>query len=177
MKRSSDFYEDELKNPLYVVMGGAVFLLIVVLFCVIVWNVTHSGDDNIVNSNNLTQSEGTMESEPISETIIVQTTPAPTATPDPETAALEQLIAEQSNDQGVVFTEINDVVTARGVTNLRSEPSTAQQNATVVDQLENGVNAMRIGYNEEVGWSKLVYNGKIVYASTAYLVVVEEADE
>lgn len=177
MRQNNDTFEEILKNPLYIAMGSVVGLLVVVLFCVIVWNVTHVENEQTVNQDMLVQTEDTNEPETDVVVPVVTATPAPTVAPDPEAEALEKLIAEKSNDQGVVFTEINDVVTATGVTNLRSEPSTNQKEKTVVTQLENGVNAMRIGYNEEVGWSKLVYEGQILYASTAYLVVVEEEEE
>ncbi len=177
MKQNNDTFEEILKNPLYIAMGSVVGLLVVVLFCVIVWNVAHIESEQTVNPDLLVQTDDTEEPEQDVVVPTVTATPAPTEAPDPEAEALEKLIAEKSNDQGVVFTEINDIVTATGVTNLRSEPSTNQKEKTVVDQLENGVNAKRIGYNEEVGWSKLVYKDQIVYASTAYLVVVEETEE
>lgn len=178
MKQSNDTFEEILKNPLYIAMGSVIGLLVVVLFCVIVWNVAHAETEQTVNPDMLVQKEEIPNQEP--DEVVqpeVTATPAPTEAPDPEEEAIKKLVAEQSNDQGVVFTEIRDVVTATGVTNLRSEPSTAKKSETVVTQLENGVNAVRIGYNEEVGWSKLIYNNQVLYASTAYLVVVEEAEE
>lgn len=177
MKQSNDMFEEALKNPLYIAMGSVVGLLVVVLFCVVVWNVSHVESEQTVNPDLLVQTEDTIEPEPEVAAPVVTATPEPTEAPDPEAEALKKLIAEQSNDQGVVFTEINDIVTATGVTNLRSEPSTEKKSETVVTQLENGVTAVRIGYNEEVGWSKLIYENQVLYASTAYLVVVEEAEE
>ncbi len=175
MRLNRENYEDELKNPMYIAIGAVVFLLIVVLFCVIVWNVTHSNDDQLVIKDDAVQKEETEEPEvtlpPVEET------PEPEPTSDPVEDALQQLIAEKSNDQGVVFTEIRDTVTAVGVTNLRSEPSTDRKQETVVTTLNNGQNLIRVGYNAEVGWSKLVYNDTIVYASTEYLVIVDEAAE
>lgn len=177
MKQNNDTFEEIMKSPLYIAMGSVIGLLVVVLFCVIVWNVAHVETEQTVNPDLLVQKED-MNQEP--DEVVAPTataTPAPTEAPDPEQEALKKLIAEQSNDQGVVFTEINDIVTATGVTNLRSEPSTEKQSETVVTQLENGVNAVRIGYNEEVGWSKLIYENQVLYASTAYLIVVEEAED
>lgn len=175
MRLNRENYEKELNNPMYIAIGGVVFLLVVVLFCVIVWSVTHSKDDDIVIQNNNVQKEE--EAEPEDVVPVVTATPEPEPTPDPESVALQKLIAEKSNDQGVVFTETRDMVTAVGVTNLRSEPSTDKKQETVVTQLNNGDYLLRVGYNEEVGWSKLVYNDTIVYASTNYLVVSEETGE
>lgn len=176
MKHSYNF-DDELKNPMNVAIFGGIMLIVVLLFCVIVWNVTHNEDKFVVN-NRIEQTEDSTVDSSVSKesTDIVVATPEPSGEPDADEASIEALIAALSNDSGVEFTETNDIVTARGVTNLRSEPSTAQAEATVVTQLHNGVNALRVGYNEEVGWSKLIYEDQVLYASTAYLVVVEEAE-
>lgn len=66
------------------------------------------------------------------------------------------------------FREVEETVTAKDVTNLRSEPSTTGEN-TVVAQLKNGETAKRIGINETTGWSRLEYKGGIVYASSRLL--------
>ncbi|MBQ7776574.1 MAG: hypothetical protein IJ379_11705 [Lachnospiraceae bacterium] len=179
MKQSKgDYIEDYLKNPAYVAMGGVVFLLMVILFCFIVWNVTHAGNDKIVVNN---QTENSVEIPSMGESVddIVEPSEVPEATPEPdaEKESIETLLAEGSNDQGVVFTEVEDYVTAVEVTNLRSEPSTAQGVNTVVAKLRNGDNVLRVGMNEEVGWSKVIYNDQVLYASTAYLIVVEETEE
>lgn len=175
--RQNNSFEDELKNPMNIAIMVAAMVVVVVLFCVIVWNVTHREDKTIV-SNKTEQTQDTVESSSnLASSDEVVATPEPSEELDTEDAAIEALLAAQSNDQGVVFTETRDIVTAKGVTNLRSEPSTAQAEATVVMQLNNGENALRVGYNEEVGWSKLIYEDQVLYASTAYLSVVEEAGE
>lgn len=176
MKRSYNF-EDDLKNPMNVAILSGVMFIVVLLFCVIVWNVTHR-EDKLMAGGRIEQTENSTEEASTSEASkdIVVATPAPSEKPDMDYASVEALVAALSNDSGVVFTETNDIVTARGVTNLRSEPSTAQAEATVVTQLQNGVNVLRVGYNEEVGWSKLIYEDQVLYASTAYLTVVEEAE-
>lgn len=176
MKRNYNF-DDELKNPMNVAIFGGVMIIVVLLFCVIVWNVTHN-EEKFVASNKTEQTEDSkvVSSSQEESTDIVVATPEPSEDENADFASVEALIAALSNDSGVEFTETNDIVTARGVTNLRSEPSTAQAEATVVTQLHNGVNALRVGYNEEVGWSKLIYEDQVLYASTAYLVVVEEAE-
>ncbi|MBR4085436.1 MAG: hypothetical protein IKK33_14270 [Lachnospiraceae bacterium] len=164
--------EEALKNPAYIAVGGAVCLLIVILFCVIVWNVTHQEDDKLVmnNSTNTTVEIPTM-GESVEEDMVV--TPAPETVVDTEAESLLQLIAEKSNDQGLVFEEMDDWITAKEVTNLRSEPSTEKGVESVVVKLNNGQAVHRIGINEETGWSKIVYEDTIVYASTAYMVEAE----
>ena len=171
-RNQSETLEEALKNPAYIAIGGGVCLLIVVLFCVIVWNVTHQKDDKLV-MNNTTNNTVEIPSmgESVEEDVVV--TPAPEVEVDAEAESLQQLIAEKSNDQGLVFTEVDDWITAKEVTNLRSEPSTEKGVESVVVKLSNGEAVRRIGINEETGWSKIIYEDTIVYASTAYMVEVD----
>lgn len=164
--------EEALKNPAYIAIGSGVCLLIVVLFCVIVWNVSHTNNQELVlnNTTNNNVDIPTM-GESVEDDVMV--TPAPEAVVDAEEEALKQLIAEKSNDQGLVFTEMDDWITAKEVTNLRSEPSTEKGVESVVVKLSNGEAVRRIGINEETGWSKLIYEDTIVYASTAYMMEVD----
>lgn len=64
------------------------------------------------------------------------------------------------------FTTVDEQVTAKEETNLRTSPST--QNSEVVHLLKNGEYVRRVGVHSN-GWSKLEYNGQIVYAITSYL--------
>lgn len=63
------------------------------------------------------------------------------------------------------YTAVSEQVTAKDETNLRDAPTTK---SNIVATLKNGSFLTRtaIGTN---GWSKLVYNGKTVYAITSYL--------
>ena len=161
-------------EPIYVLIGSVIVLIIVVLFCVIVWNATHKNKDNIVLENPTKVTESTNKAEssvtPSSSDVVVSVESS-------EEESIEDVgldYNDTSNDMGLTFVEVDDVVTAVDVTNLRSEPSTAQGAETVVAKLRNGTKAVRIGREDTTGWSKLVYEGEIVYASTNYLVVVEE---
>ena len=71
------------------------------------------------------------------------------------------------------FKEVNDRVTAKEVVNLRTLPSTTDPNCVVVTQLKKGDVAIRTGINEDVGWSRVEYNGQILYCVTQYIEVVE----
>jgi len=64
------------------------------------------------------------------------------------------------------FTEVEEQVTAKSETNLRTAPST--QTGEVVYTLKNGEYVTRTGVHSN-GWSRLEYNGKTVYAVTSYL--------
>lgn len=76
---------------------------------------------------------------------------------------------QQAPPQGPVYTPVNEQVTAKIETNLRTEPSTAN-NDTVVGLLRNGEVLTRTAIGDN-GWSQLEYNGQTVYAVSSYLVV------
>ncbi len=73
-----------------------------------------------------------------------------------------------------VFSPVNEQVTAKIETNLRTAPSTTD--SEVVYTLKNGEFVQRVGVSDK-GWSKLVYNGQTVYALTSYLVTDEASAE
>lgn len=68
-----------------------------------------------------------------------------------------------------VFAPASDNVTAKDVVNLRSIPSITREDSVVVAQLEKGQWIQRTGINEDVGWSRVVYNGQTLYCVTSYL--------
>ncbi len=169
MKRNNSNSYQKTEEPIYLLIGGTAGLIFVILFCVIVWSVTHKKDKDIVITNTSVVTEES-SSETASSDVVV---PAPSS----EEETVEDVgvdYNDTSNDMGLTFEPVNDVVTAKDVTNLRSEPSTSQGQATVLTQLKNGEKAVRIGREDTTGWSKLVYDGQIMYASTNYLIVVEE---
>ena len=173
MSKSYGRKKSEKEDPVYLLIGGAVFVIFIILFCVIVWNVTHNRKNDIVINNTNTVGEAEMVSEESSSNADV-VIPPESSTEEESSEEPGVDYNDTSNDMGLIFTEVDDKVTAKDVTNLRSEPSTSQGEATVVAKLRNGEAVVRIGMNESTGWSKLVYNGQIVYASTNYLNVVEE---
>ncbi len=65
------------------------------------------------------------------------------------------------------MTEVNEQVTAKIETNLRSLPSTASGD-TIVGKLKNKEVVTRTGISPS-GWSRLEYNGQKVYAVSSYL--------
>lgn len=80
-----------------------------------------------------------------------------------ETAAA----ASPDVEAGMVFTSVNDTVTAKDEVRLRDKPS-QDTDATVIATLINGETITRTGTSSS-GWSRLVYNGQTVYAVTSYL--------
>lgn len=72
------------------------------------------------------------------------------------------------------FVEVNEKVTAKDVVNLRSIPSATSEDSIVVAQLTKGEIIVRTGINTDVGWSRVEYNGQVLYCVSSYLEVVEE---
>ena len=70
----------------------------------------------------------------------------------------------------IVFTDCDDYITPKELINLRTEPSTSEGDSTVRTQVRNGTNLHRTGYSEASGWSRVEYNGEILYAVTNYVV-------
>ncbi len=63
------------------------------------------------------------------------------------------------------FTSASGQVTAKEVTNLRSEPSS---DSTLVATIKNGEFVERVAESPK-GWTRLLYNGQTVYAKTSLL--------
>lgn len=88
-----------------------------------------------------------------------------------ETASAQQEGAaehvEADPEVGVTFSELNEQVTAKDVTNLRSTMEQGDD-SNVVAQLKNGEAAVRTGMGNN-GWSRVEYNGQTLYAVSSYL--------
>lgn len=72
------------------------------------------------------------------------------------------------------FTEVSEQVTAKDAVNLRTLPSVTDPNSQVVVQLQNGEVVTRTGINEDVGWSRVEYNGQTLYCISSYLMLYTE---
>ena len=71
-------------------------------------------------------------------------------------------------EAGIQFESVDERVTAKIETNLRTEPSSKRED-TIVVTIKNGEWVRRIGIGSN-GWSKVEYNGQILYAITSYLI-------
>lgn len=77
------------------------------------------------------------------------------------------------NEVQTQFSAVDDWVTAKKSVNLRTLPSVTNENSQIVVELQHGEVVHRIGVNNELGWSKVEYNGQILYCVSSYLEVVE----
>lgn len=79
----------------------------------------------------------------------------------------------ENPEAGMRFVAASGTVKAKsGETNLRTLPTTNEPSA-VVAQLTGDATAQRIAVETDKGWTKLSYNGQIVYAVSSYLTVAE----
>lgn len=76
-----------------------------------------------------------------------------------------------ASEFNTIFTEVNEEVTAKDVTNLRDMPS-VEEPSQVITQFYNGDVAVRTGVAGE-GWSRVEYNGQVLYCISSYLSVLE----
>ena len=67
------------------------------------------------------------------------------------------------------FTDCNDTVTPKEEVNLRNKPSVTDADSVIVATAKKGELFTRTGYNTEVGWSRVVYNGQTLYCVTSLL--------
>lgn len=71
------------------------------------------------------------------------------------------------------FVDVYEPVTAKDAVNLRTLPSTTHEDCVVVAKLLHGEVIIRTGINEDVGWSRVEYNGQVLYCISSYLMIAE----
>ena len=72
------------------------------------------------------------------------------------------------------FKDVDELVTAKEAVNLRNIPSVTNEDSQVIATLLNGEVVKRTGINENLGWSRVEYNGQVLYCVSSYLELVEE---
>ncbi len=87
----------------------------------------------------------------------------------------EDITENVGKDLGNGFYGVDEYVTAKIETNIRTAPSVEE--SEILYLLKNGEKLKRIGINEKTNWSMLEYDGKVAYAVTSYLLLVDDPDE
>ena len=97
---------------------------------------------------------------------------APAQTAPAETQAE---IAQEMPTSGfkTKFTDVSETITAKELVNLRSKPSVTDEDSQVIATLSAGQTALRTGVNNDYGWSRVEYNGQVLYCVSSYIKVVE----
>lgn len=173
--------EPEPLEPWKMVLIFAGLTVLAAIICAVLWFFTHRNnvsDPGTIPEPPTTTAEAPEDSLPgssILESVNPEDggsaeTPEPSsdvaaaATPEPET----QIVAPEDGDVSMSFETIQQSVTPKDVVNLRSVPSTADAD-TIVAQAKNGEVLSQIGVNTNTGWSKIDFDGQILYAVTQYL--------
>lgn len=118
----------------------------------------------------VTEPTGEPVSEAASGSVSVQTsTPEPT----PQAAASGNVQGGGGQETAVgnvsmEFAEVKESVMPKDVLNLRSAPTTTDEE-NIVTQIQNGEVIVRTGINENTGWSEVEYQGQVLYAVSQYL--------
>ncbi|MCM1046018.1 MAG: hypothetical protein NC417_10955 [Candidatus Gastranaerophilales bacterium] len=184
--------EEQEKVSLWNALTYGVVIVLVVLLCTLVWAATHrnrGGDipsdvegmaetdtESLSTQNGLPESApqetASQENEPSGTTTSQSEDVAPSSAQESqmpqESSSSAEVMEPVSGDSSMTFQEVNEAVTAKDVTNLRSEPNTGDSE-NVLAQLMNGDSLTRTGINEDTGWSRLLWQEQEVYAVTQYL--------
>lgn len=81
---------------------------------------------------------------------------------------------ESNNTVQTQFVDVDELVTAKEAVNLRTLPSVTNENSQVVVQIVNGEVVRRTGINNELGWSRVEYNGQVLYCVSSYLTPAQQ---
>ena len=73
----------------------------------------------------------------------------------------------------IIFNNCDDYITPKEYVNLRTEPSTTEDDATVSCQVSNGEAVHRTGVSPDSGWSRVEYNGQVLYVVTSLMKAVQ----
>lgn len=73
----------------------------------------------------------------------------------------------------IIFTDCDDQITPKEYVNLRTEPSTTEGDTTVSCQVKSGEAVHRTGVSSDSGWSRVEYNGQVLYVVTSLMQVVQ----
>ena len=190
-----DFEEEEPQPFMIAIISLGVVIAILIIACVIIFFFKSEKEDTLIDAEMIetetietetieteVETEVDAEDQTVIESIVEETQNDVIVEEKEDSENEEQAAGEEtqqkvgevaqsepiSGNESMEFAEINDTVTAKDVTNLRSIPSTLDE-ANVVSQLKNGEVLTRTGVNEAYGWSRLDYNGQIVYAVSNYL--------
>ena len=80
----------------------------------------------------------------------------------------------EEDDIKTVFTECDEMVAPKIEVNLRTLPSVTNPESVVVVKLPYGTQVRRTGINTDVGWSRVEYEGQVLYCVSSYVFVVEQ---
>lgn len=125
------------------------------VICAVFWNVTHADKPDDEARDILAS---------------VRATDVPEETVPPEKS--NQVVTKDG--RVIEFKECDDYITPKEYVNLRTEPSSDQGDATVSCTLKAGQVVHRTGDSGGMGWSRVEYNGQVLYVVTSNMEIVTE---
>lgn len=167
--------EEEGVRPVAGILILLGLMLLTGIICGVIWKMTHkvdAGPETIIDASTVSDSETppepSMTFHEASGEGAFKASEEETGTP--ALNAGDSGEAEQEwIDAAMVFMDCQDTVTPKEVINLRSEPGTTGETDNIVYQAVNGELLTRTGMNSDTGWSRVEYNGRTLYAVSAYL--------
>ncbi len=160
--------EEEGGNPWksLLLFGGMVLAAGIV--CTVVWVSSHSGG----NRQTTPMAAGTPESG-VNETLADPQVKM-TDTGDSQDGETPSASRETEEKKEMVFSETSGIVTPKEYVNLRTEPSTTGGESTIFCQVQAGEKLNLTGYNLEHGWSRVEYEGQVLYVVTSLTEMVSD---
>ncbi len=185
MKRRKEDFDDfsDEERPIIgttgIVVIGIVLVVIIVILCLLIWQLNRkdpagNGADAIAaaqSSEVFNESNSQDLQDASKETGDGQQSSGQASGTQAGTSSGQQASGAGENSTGLTqmnFRETDETVTAKDVTNLRTVPGTTDQQYVAL-QLKNGQTARRTGINDETGWSRLEYDGQVLYAASRLL--------
>ncbi|MBQ4537114.1 MAG: hypothetical protein II994_05795 [Lachnospiraceae bacterium] len=166
---TDDFEEDWLEeaeesvteenSPIQSFLTFVILIAVAGIVCVIIWVATHQDKETqapVVPDVKVDQS--------VNETL---------AAPEVKQTEESTETAESEESPLMEFSLCNDIITPKEYVNLRTEPSTEGGSTTVYCTVSVGDKIKRTGYNLDYGWSRVEYEGQVLYVVTSYVEKVE----
>ncbi len=164
--------DEEEQSPVTILITFSALVIIAAIICGVLWIATHQGKGEDVQSTYTSKQDknGDDKEHPVSQDElnkdIQNEQPDLPVSDDPN-------VIITSDNKTIEFLQCDYMVTPKAYVNLRLEPSTSQGEKTVKIQVENGEQLHCTGYNNEYGWSRVEYNGDILYVVSSYVLEVK----
>lgn len=100
-------------------------------------------------------------------------TSAPTAVPTEAPTANPNRVST-IDGRVIVFENCDEWIMPKEMVNMRIEPSTTEGDATVWGKLYYGEKVHRTGISEDSGWSRIEYDGHVLYVVSNYMYLMVE---
>ncbi len=149
----------------------------ILIICLLLWGLLHGKQPKpleVSERGSYAEEEKETQNEPIASEEQPPVEQPPEKQPEQDQEPVSDTTPETDaqsptdGDKTMRFDSVQESVTPKDIVNLRSVPSTSDEN-TISVQISNGTVLSRTGINSATGWSRIDYNGQTLYAVTQYL--------